>query len=473
MKCLECGDDLQDGKSLSNHIKRVHGISGEDYTIRHFYSGVRPLCKSCGAETRYVSFTFKEYCKEHANLKMSEAGRTGGQAPAWNRGLTKEGDDRILKQSLKMSGEGNPFWKKRHDLKTRRRISTTKTLGDVTLLERVSSRSSEFELMTPLEDYRSRQRQYLSFKCRACGSIQDKTLQAFERGSLCRICHPLGHSQWELELYEWVKSIVEDAKLGDRRVISPKEIDIWLPSHRLGIECHGLYYHSVDLDEEKNDHATKAELVDQANAKLLQVFWDEWRDKPEIIKSMISHRVGLSTERIGARACTVREANSQQQRKFFNESHISGYVPAARAWALFHGDRMVACLSVRRPRQKKWGDYLEVARFATLSHVSVVGGLSKLAKHAMSYVDSQGYAGLMTYVDMRVGQGSGYVQAGFEYVGKTGADYWYTDGDVRYDRFKFRAMNGKSERSRALEANVRKIWGVGNLIFVRKVYREA
>ncbi len=200
MKCLECDSDFQDGKSLSNHIKRVHGVSGEDYTTKHFYSGQRPLCKSCGAETRYVSFTFKEYCKEHANLKMSESGRVGGQAPAWNRGQTKDSDSRILKQSLKMTGEGNPFWNRMHDLETRRKISTTKILGSTTLQERILSRSSEFDLITPVEDYHSRQHQYLSFRCKACGSIQDKTLQAFERGSLCRTCHPLGHSQWRRDL---------------------------------------------------------------------------------------------------------------------------------------------------------------------------------------------------------------------------------------------------------------------------------
>jgi hypothetical protein len=46
-------------------------------------------------------------------------------------------------------------------------------------------------------------------------------------------------------------------------------------------------------------------------------------------------------------------------------------------------------------------------------------------------------------------------------------DYWYTDNVLRYDRFKYRAHDSKSEKQIALEASVSKIWGCGSFVFKR------
>ena len=72
----------------------------------------------------------------------------------------------------------------------------------------------------------------------------------------------------------------------------------------------------------------------------------------------------------------------------------------------------------------------------------------------------------MTYVDRRVGAGEGYKKSGFRQVGVTGPDYWYTDFQSRFDRFKFRANSGISERQTALNAKVFKIWGAGSRIMI-------
>jgi hypothetical protein len=70
-------------------------------------------------------------------------------------------------------------------------------LVTLTIEERILERSKEFKLITNLEEYRSRQQQYLKFECVKCGEVQPKTLQAFERGSRCYKCYPVGKSNWE------------------------------------------------------------------------------------------------------------------------------------------------------------------------------------------------------------------------------------------------------------------------------------
>ena len=465
--CEICGVVEGDLKRFANHLNSIHKLSSIEYTIKFLCNGVRPICLECGEETRYVSFKFKEYCKEHGLIKMSKSGGIGGKAPAWNRGKTKETDTRLMTYSNKVKGTNNHFWGRRHNRETIEQISRKKRLGDSTLEERIEKRKEDFRLITPLDEYESRQRQYLEFECRKCNSTQKKTLQAFERGSLCEVCHPNNHSKWELEVYDFVRSLVNNVKLGDRTSIKPKEIDVFIEDKALGIECHGLYFHSGD-DISKHAHSLKAELTKDVGINLLQVFWDEWRDKRRIVESMIKYRLGIVKEKLGARNCEVLELSSKQQKDFFNASHISGWVAAKKCWGLIHKDEIVAAISIRNPRQKKWNGYLEVARYAQKNDIVVNGALSRLVKVAEEYSKNNGYEGLMTYVDRRIGTGSGYKKSGFDFVSKTREDYWYTDGTCRYDRFKFRARDGKSEAQIAKENKMEKIYGAGNFVYLKR-----
>ena len=125
----------------------------------------------------------------------------------------------------------------------------TKQLGSVDVLNRVMSRNKDFEILTPIEEYFNRQRQYLDFKCKKCDFVCKKTLQSFERGSLCPECYPINKSAAEIEIFEFVKSLGFDSVIsGDRNSIKPKEIDISLKQKNFGIEYNGLYWYSDVVD---------------------------------------------------------------------------------------------------------------------------------------------------------------------------------------------------------------------------------
>jgi hypothetical protein len=466
MKCLGCDADFPDGKSLSNHIKKSHGMSGEEYTIKFHHHDVRPLCASCGSLTRYSSFQFKKYCQGCSRIAAREGGAKGGRAESWNKGKTAQTDSRIREISNKVSGSGNPFFGRRHDDVTRARISISKRLGKETIASRIEERDSDFKLLTPLHEYFSRQRQYLELRCKTCGDIQQKTLQAFERGSLCETCHPVTASQWQIEVESWIKDLGIQTRRGDRTVIAPKEIDIFVPEKNLGIECHGLYFHSeAKTGCDPKAHSIKANLADAAGVRLLQIFQDEWQDRQEIVKGMILSRLGLFKYHAGARQCKIVEVDAHTQRQFFERSHLSGYAVAKIAWGLEHKGEIVACMSLRAPRQKKWNEWLEISRFAIAPGWNIPGGLSRISSVAYKYAVESEKQGLMTYVDRRVGKGEGYLKSGFVEVGSTGPDYWYSDLRSRFDRFKFRARDGKSERQIASESRVFRIWGAGSKIF--------
>lgn len=474
--CAECGKLFLHGKKLSEHFRKEHGLTPEEYAIKHVHKGVKPTCPNCNQGTRFVSAFagFKRYCGNCSTIAEREAGRVGGKVKqTWNRGKTKETDARVASLAIKQSGAGNSFFGKQHTPETIAKMSIAKTLSDGDLAERIAKRNLEFELMTPLAAYVSRQQQYLDFRCRLCGTIQPKTLQAFERGSRCYRCFPVSKSNWELEIFSFVQALCPDALSGDRTAISPKEIDVYVPSKKFGVECHGLYWHSEGSPKDsfdKRSHLEKHDLASDRAIRLFQVFQDEWRDKRTICESLIRHRLGMSLKRIGARELKLAVVEPDLRKQFFERSHIAGDVPASRAWALFDGPTVLAALSLRKPRQvRKYVNSVEIARFCTAPFVSVPGGLQRLVKAASVHVQSLGVTQLLTYVDRRIGDGHGYERCGFERAGDTGIDYFYTDNLLRYDRFKFRAQGDLPEAEVARRAGVSRIYGCGSYVYVKQL----
>ena len=470
--CVICQQQNDNAKKLSNHLSKIHNLSSRDYTINHLLNGKQPKCLECGAETRYVAFLFKKYCKEHSRIAEREAGKVGGKIKnTWCKGLTAQTDERVAKQALQRIGEGNPFFGKKHPKEIQDRIIAKKTLSHDEVLRRIALRP-ELTLITPVEKYKTRN-DLLSFRCDMCGTEQQKTLANFERGSLCTKCFPNSKSKAELEMFDFISSLSPDAISGDRTVLEGKELDIYVPSKNVAFEHHGLYWHSEgNRDEVFDKMSHKKKMLDCAskNVRLIQVFADEWRDKPDIIKSMICHRLGMNTNRVFARNCEVVTLSSKEQKAFFNQSHVSGGSMSKVAFGLKHNDMIVAALSLRIPRhQKNYPNTIEVARFATLPFHHVVGGLSRLMSQAVTYAKNAGFENILSYVDRRFGTGAGYIACGFTQVSESNLDYYYTDYNVRYNRFKFRAQPNKPEKIVAEEAGVSKIFGCGNLIFLRKL----
>jgi hypothetical protein len=465
-KCEICNSEFETYKELSNHINYVHKLKSEQYTIQYLYGGVQPKCPECGDIPRYVSFEYKKYCELHGNISRSKACSIVGKTKkTWNKDKTKETDERIAKQAELQKGEGNQFYGKHHTEASIRKMTSKKKLCEEEVINRINSRSSEFELLSNINDY-SNKHQYLIFRCKKCQYEQEKTLMAFERGSKCDKCFPVGSSAWEWEVGEFIESLGVRIDKNNREVFNGKEIDVYIDAQKFGVECNGLYWHSEASPNftNANSHYIKSDLATQSGIRLLQLFYDEWRDKRTICESIIRNKLHLSENKIGARQCQLLKINGQKEKDFFESTHISGHTQSTVCFALEKNGEIISALSLRKPFQKKYNNLLEIARFSTKSNTSCQGALSRLFSAAKKYAIDHSFDGIMTYVDRRIGDGHGYIAIGMEQVGKTGVDYWYTDNCVRYNRFQYRAQDGKSEKEVALERKVSRIYGAGSLI---------
>lgn len=373
-----------------------------------------------------------------------------------------------------MTGPQNPFFGKRHSQASLDKIAQTKRLPFDEIISRVSSKNAT--LLSPYSDYSS-QNSLLSVRCDQCLTPDNISLFNINRCWRCRVCYPIGSTQ-QVEIFNFVKSLgFDDARSSARDVVAPLELDVWVPSKKLAIEYHGLYWHSGGKNGtfDKATHRNKFKRCNEAGIKLIQLFGDEWENKQDICRSIIKNALSANENKLNARDCEVKEIDQLTSRQFLEQSHISGATRATVHYGLTHPQHgLVGVTTIRQTRQarkdgaKKWGDVYEVARMAFSPGTSVRGGASKMMSVIKQRVIDDKRAGLLSYADLRFGAGRVYESCGFSYKGTTRCNYWYTDGHQRFDRNMFMAdkMNNLSENEVAFREGVRAVWGCGNAIYL-------
>jgi hypothetical protein len=231
------------------------------------------------------------------------------------------------------------------------------------------------------------------------------------------------------------------------------------PEKNLKIVCDDL------IPNEKRLLFEESKAARENGMRFFHIFSDEWKEKSETIKSMIGNSFGIN-KRIFARNCEVGESSAKEVSDFFRKTHISGGCQSAVTFVLRHAGEIVCAMSLRKPIKKKYGEAcIEIARFSSKLDTTVVGGFGRLLAQAKLWAKERGYTSILSYSDLRFGSGNVYRVNGFEFVGTTTINYWYTDGNRRFSRQKFRASNGKTEQEIAKKARVSKIYGCGHYIF--------
>lgn len=415
-----------------------------------------------------------------------------GNIVAWNKGLTKETDTRVadlaanIKQEF-MDGTRVPWAKglskdtdtriaamadkvslthKSTSLRTR--LDELKKLNETEIRLRVEA-TGKLKIIGGLSEYVNDATPNIHVECTTCKNKSYGSLRQLQFNR-CYECDPAG-SAAQADIAAFIAGLGIVIEKNVRNIIMGPhrgaELDIYVPEHKLAIEYNGLYWHN-NLRKTDEYHQNKSNACHEIGVTLSHVFEDEWRDKKEIVSSMISHNVGLTQTSLGARKCLAIPLSSQEKRKFFNENHIDSDTASTHAIGLKHDDEIIMALSLRRPFHKKHKNSIEVARVATKTGVAVAGGLGKLTAKACLWASSSGYAKLISYVDTRFGSdGSNWVTSGWTRIGETPPRFWWTDNHNRFNRFKFKAdkRKGLSEAQVAAEAGVVRIYGCKNLVF--------
>lgn len=136
--------------------------------------------------------------------------------------------------------------------------------------------------------------------------------------------------------------------------------------------------------------------------------------------------------KIFARKCVIKEVNLKDERQFLNNSHFSGYAISSICLGLFIKDELVMVMSFNKPRFTKEYEW-EIIRMASKFNTVVVGGASKLFKY---FIKNYNPNSIISYCNLRYGDGDVYNIIGMRKIEKTKPNYWYVKGDVVYPRYK-------------------------------------
>lgn len=277
----------------------------------------------------------------------------------------------------------------------------------------------------------------------------------------------------ERELREFLIQLgVDDLVYNSRTILgNGREVDIYSPSHKIGIEFHGLYWHAGL--ENKHLHREKFEAAQSAGIDLIQVFEDEWFYKQEIVKSIISSKFGI-TKKVHARKCKVQFVDSKTAAAFLDENHLQGRI-AGKHVGLYDCDRLVSLVTIGRSRFRAKDAAFELLRYASAINTTVVGGFSKLMKFVRSNITTEP---ILTYCDLRYSNGNTYKKFG-HYIRTTEPGYFWANFNKCYrlsrhetQKSKLAALIGaaydqeKTERENMEASQHALIWDCGHAVYL-------
>jgi hypothetical protein len=239
----------------------------------------------------------------------------------------------------------------------------------------------------------------------------------------------------------------------------------------------GLYWHSeYSSNKDRFYHLKKHELTEDKGYRLITVFSDEWLLKSNQTKNVLAHILGKTSDRIGARETDISIIDKKNEKSFFEEYHLQGYVPSDVCVGLKYNDEIIAAMSFGKNRKglnrfDEQGVY-EIRRMAFSKNIP--GGANKMFSYFIKmYLPKE----VWSDCDRRWSSGKIYTSLGMNEFAKSKPNYWYVSGYInRHHRLNFtkkRLVNQghdafKTEEEIMRDLGYDRIWDCGIIRFVWK-----
>jgi hypothetical protein len=95
-------------------------------------------------------------------------------------------------------------------------------------------------------------------------------------------------SNQERNFAEFIQSIYNnDIITNTRQIITPYELDVYLPDKQLAFEYNGMYWHEEGVRKPIGYHQMKTNMCMDKGVKLLHVWEDDWMNDKRFMKEMI------------------------------------------------------------------------------------------------------------------------------------------------------------------------------------------
>ena len=235
-------------------------------------------------------------------------------------------------------------------------------------------------------------------------------------------------SKGESDIAELVESIVgaENVIRNDRSVLGGKEIDIYVPSKKIGVEYNGILFHSEKYDKDNQYHLNKTEGCRKKGVRLIHVFEDEYDRRPELVLDMIRKIMGDTDglKNVDIYDVTVvKKISGEMGRKFFKFNHIEGCDKGdLLCYGAYAGKKLVAVMGFSKDIDE---DCWKLARYTEKIGYKCVGVDKALFK---LFIEENNAVKVSGFLDRRwtaFEENNWLIDLGFKLDGTVEPDYRY------------------------------------------------
>ena len=427
-----------------------------------------PTCHICGNPVKFIN-GIKGYCKYCSSkcsngdpnkkelTKLNNIKKYGIENPS----QLKEVKEKKKQTCLKNYGVEHPS--QSNEIKEKKKQTCLKNYGVISpmynndIKNKVKLKQIErYKLDNPdiIDIYDENGERFYKCKCtnNECQLCKEKAYvihkslyhsRRYQNIEKCTIKNPIDHKSKDTSLELFIQNILNEYNIKyftNKRISNNLELDIYIPSKNIGIECNGIYWHS-DKIKLPNYHYNKYITYKEINIQVLSL-WEDWiKNKPEIVKSIILSKLGIYCTRIYARKCIIKNIDSKTCKDFLEKNHIQGNSNSSIRLGLFYNDELVSlmCFSKKRKNMMGKGDSegeYELTRFCNKLNILVIGGASKLLNY---FINNYEFDQITSFASHDISNGNLYEILGFKKVSEIKKSYWYIDNSlIRYHRYCFR-----------------------------------
>lgn len=297
--CLICNELFDNSNKFRSHLRYKHEILTKDYYDTYLRKPGEGICPVCGSPTTFKGLTkggyYQHCCTKCSSLdpnvqaknKKTNLERYGAE----NVYASEYGKSKIKQTMLKRYNVEYPLQDKEIAQQAGKKQSETKqSIKEQFLLEN-DVVTKQFltdkygwswywdNVIQPI------QKEEQGFWVNYYRKDDIPKIEAYIEETIHN-----NRSHIEMELLRYVQSIYTGTIKHDcKNIISPKEIDIYLPDLKLGIEFNGSYWHSVEMDTPKDYHLDKSLRCREKGIRLIHIYeFEDFEKQKQLLRDLIN-----------------------------------------------------------------------------------------------------------------------------------------------------------------------------------------
>jgi len=481
---------------INNSFDDTYSLSEKIYCLVNDLKE-RKRCKVCNKELKFKNGKYSTYCSRKCSNSDPEVLKKNkiGVSHSLKKAYEKRGDEIKQKRSntlLKNFGEyaNSPFEITSIKNKAKQTILNKYGVKNVFYIKKfrsnVSTAQDKSVIFNKLNGYDiiylDKNKILVKNLCDIHGDVVMDSITFYNRahrnrnGIICPICNPINSfSSLEKGFIKLLSEInVTKYKKNTKDIIAPYELDFYFPNKKIAFELNGLYWHS-EIYKDSNYHKNKSDLCAAKDIQLIHIWEDDFYEKYDLIKSVVSSKLGITPKRIYARKCKIKKITSKNYRLFLDDNHLQGSINSSIRLGLFYNNKLVSVMGFGKARislgTKQSEGIYELHRFCSKKYYTIVGGASKLFNY---FEKNFKYDKIISYAKRDYSNGNLYRKLNFEFVHNTSPGYYWVIDNKRKHRFNYRKDQIQTNENKHLTAveimhnkNYFRCYDSGNMKFVK------